>query len=144
MVRVDRIKAAWERFGARFTSRVLHPLEIEDCKHAPDPAQSLAVRWAAKEAIFKTVGNRMSPRLDFADICIRRNTLGQAPKVLLFGRAKEQAKRVGIMGFQISLSHDGNSAFAMCLVAMKPSRCKCQRMPSHSVFSSFVGKQFTL
>src|SRR3954465_1188710 len=53
IVKVDRIARAIERFGQRFSDRVLTPREQRYVRARPE---TFAGRWAAKEAVSKVLG----------------------------------------------------------------------------------------
>src|SRR3954467_1441146 len=53
IVKVDRIAAAIDRFGARFANRVLTEREQRYVRMRPE---TFAGRWAAKEAVSKVLG----------------------------------------------------------------------------------------
>jgi holo-[acyl-carrier protein] synthase len=57
IIEVARIASSHEKFGERFVNRILHADEIAYCLSHKNPAPFLAVRFAAKEAISKAVGN---------------------------------------------------------------------------------------
>ena len=56
IIEVERIRASHEKFGKRFTSRILLAAESEYCLRHKDPAPFLAARFAAKEAVSKAFG----------------------------------------------------------------------------------------
>ena len=56
IVEVRRLRQALARQGERFLRRVYTPEEQEFCRRRQDPAPFLAVRFAAKEALFKAIG----------------------------------------------------------------------------------------
>jgi holo-[acyl-carrier protein] synthase len=53
IIKVDRIRASIERFGERFSRRVLTPSEQRYVRMRPE---TFAGRWAAKEAVSKVLG----------------------------------------------------------------------------------------
>jgi len=53
IIKVERIRASLERFGSRFTQRVLTPSEQ---RYVRDRPETMAGRWAAKEAVSKVLG----------------------------------------------------------------------------------------
>ena len=55
VVRIERIAAAYERFGAHFVERLLLPQERAAFDPERRPARFLAMRFAAKEAIVKAL-----------------------------------------------------------------------------------------
>ncbi len=96
--------AALARRNRRFLTRVFSPEEIRYCKGKKKKWQHFAVRFAAKEAVWKAVG-RAGLRL--RDISIRRGPTGK-PSVVLEGRLAR--------GIQISLTHSEQYAAAVALV----------------------------
>src|SRR6266700_3131428 len=92
--------------NARFLKRVFTPQEVAYCRARKNSAQHFAVRFAAKEAVWKAVGE---PKLLHRDIQVRNQANGK-PQVLFPARFKKLAKRVSI-----SLSHGRDYAVAMAL-----------------------------
>src|SRR4026209_1551676 len=56
IIKVDRIRAALDKFGERFSKRVLTPSEQRYVRGRPE---TFAGRWAAKEAVSKVLGLRV-------------------------------------------------------------------------------------
>src|SRR5688572_11753820 len=92
--------------NARFLKRVFTAGEIAYCRARKNSAQHFAVRFAAKEAVWKAVGE---PRLLHRDIQVRNKANGK-PEVVFPKRFAKLAKRVSI-----SLSHGREYAVAMAL-----------------------------
>ena len=57
LVKIDRIKEVVEKWGRRFLERVFTEDEIAYCYEKKEPYLSLAVRFAAKEALIKAIGS---------------------------------------------------------------------------------------
>lgn len=75
--------------------------------------QSLAARFAAKEALAKAVGN---PKLlSFQDIEILNDEFGK-PRLVVTGKAKATLDAMSVSKIHLSLSHDGGIAFATVLL----------------------------
>lgn len=89
---------------ARFLKRVFTPQEVKYCRARKNSAQHFAVRFAAKEAVWKAVGQ---PKLLHRDIQVRNRPNGK-PEVVFPGKFSKLAKRVSI-----SLSHGREYAVAM-------------------------------
>lgn len=102
VVDVARFGAALERTPA-LRSRLFTDAEGEL------PLDSLAARFAAKEAVAKALG--APPGLAHLDAEIVRGPHGR-PEVRLEGRAAEVARDLGVRRWHISLSHDGGVAVA--------------------------------
>ncbi|MDH4143060.1 MAG: holo-ACP synthase, partial [Chloroflexota bacterium] len=86
IIKVDRIRATLERFGPRFSGRVLTAAEQ---RYVRDRPETLAGRWAAKEAVSKVLGLGVRG-IGWRDIEIERLPTGQ-PAVRLHGRAAARA-----------------------------------------------------
>ncbi|MBC7594227.1 MAG: holo-ACP synthase [Kineosporiaceae bacterium] len=73
------------------------------------PLESLAVRFAAKEAFVKALKGPAG--MSWQDIEVVTMSNG-APEFLLHGAAAARAKDLGITTIHVSLSHDGGMATA--------------------------------
>ncbi len=58
MVEVERIGRCIERWGDDFLKRIFCPEEIDYARGRAEPYQHYAARFAAKEAVFKALGDR--------------------------------------------------------------------------------------
>ncbi len=108
IVEIARIRAVYERSGKAFMNKVLTAAETEQCLAKPDPAASLAGRFAAKEAVSKALGTGIGRSLGWHSIEVLNDDSGK-PTVTL--HAPHLSCRVSI-----SISHDRHSAVAMALV----------------------------
>jgi holo-[acyl-carrier protein] synthase len=108
IIRISRIKASMERFGDRFTNRVLTPVESAYVRGRPE---TMAGRWAAKEAVSKVLGLGVRG-IGWRDIEIERLPTGQ-PAVKLHGRAGRRAEQLGMGRVAISISHESEFAVAI-------------------------------
>jgi holo-[acyl-carrier protein] synthase len=107
-----------ERALARHPSmrgRVFTEEERAYCDSRARPAEAYAGRFAAREAVVKTLGGYMGKR--WKDISVSRAPSG-APSVVLDGNAKLRAEHLGIERLLISFSHERCAAVAFC-VAVK-------------------------
>jgi holo-[acyl-carrier protein] synthase len=108
IVRVDRIRRTLERFGDRFSLRVLTPAER---RYVRDRPQTLAGRWAAKEAVSKVLGLGIRG-IGWREIEVERLPTGQ-PAVRLHGRAALRADQLGMPAIAVSISHEADYAVAV-------------------------------
>ena len=108
IIKVDRIRASLERFGSRFTARVLTPAEQ---RYVRDRPETMAGRWAAKEAVSKVLGLGVRG-IGWRDIEIERLPTGQ-PAVRLHGRARARAEQLGMGRIAVTISHEADYAVAM-------------------------------
>src|SRR5215211_9453434 len=108
IIKVDRIQGTLERFGARFSDRVLTPAEQRYVRGRPE---TMAGRWAAKEAVSKVLGLGVRG-IGWRDIEIERLPTGQ-PAVRLHGRAERRAQQLGMERIALSISHEAEYAVAI-------------------------------
>ena len=108
IIKVDRIAASLARFGDRFTRRVLTPHEQRHVRGRPE---TMAGRWAAKEAVSKVLGLGVRG-IGWRDIEIERLPTGQ-PSVRLHGRAAARAEQLGMSRVAVSISHESEYAVAV-------------------------------
>lgn len=116
LVAIGRVKKAVARFGERFINRVFTPGERACCAVRRDPHPCYAARFAAKEAVLKSLGTGLSAGSRWRDIEVVRDGRG-VPGVVLHGGAAAIAREKGIRRILLTLSHDGDYAvaFAMAL-----------------------------
>jgi holo-[acyl-carrier protein] synthase len=108
IIKVDRIKGTLDRFGRRFPRRVLTAAED---RYVRDRPETLAGRWAAKEAVSKVLGLGVRG-IGWTEIEIERLPTGQ-PAVRLHGRAAQRAEQLGMGRIAVSISHESEYAVAI-------------------------------
>jgi holo-[acyl-carrier protein] synthase len=108
IIRVSRIRDSLARFGNRFTNRVLTPAEAAYVRNRPE---TLAGRWAAKEAVSKVLGLGVRG-IGWRDIEVERLPTGQ-PAIRLHGRAEKRAEQLGMGRVAVSISHESDYAVAI-------------------------------
>ncbi len=112
LMEIERIAHTVERFGDAFLGRVFTPAEIAYCQRKKNAAESLAARFAAKEAGAKALGTGISRGVSWREMEVRRAP-GQRPELHLSGRAAEIAAQLGIRRVSLSLAHSRGVAIAM-------------------------------
>ncbi len=108
IIKVERIRAAMTRFGARFSKRVLTESER---RYVRDRPETFAGRWAAKEAVSKVLGLGVRG-IGWKDIEVERLPTGQ-PAVRLHGRAADRAEQLGMGRIALSITHESEYAVAI-------------------------------
>lgn len=109
IIEISRIRQALERHGRRFLERIFCSEELDYCLGRKDPAPHLAARWAAKEALVKSLGTGFGKEVRFQDLCIQRSSSGK-PIVQASARFQE---RFGPPSFMVSMSHSSTMAVAL-------------------------------
>ncbi len=116
IVEIARIERAMLR-RPRFKWRVFTEGEITYCGTKPNPALHYSARFAAKEAILKSIGTGFRG-VKWTDIEICRDEHGR-PYALFTGLAKGKLEELGVADVLISLSFTSGSAVAMAAAIMK-------------------------
>lgn len=115
IIEVARVRAVLEKFGDRFSQRVLRPDEIAYCRQHRDPAPYIAARFAAKEAISKAFGTGLGRPLSWQDLEIARKPSGE-PFVLLHGKAVDLLRARGGRTVHVSISHTEHYAAVVAIL----------------------------
>jgi holo-[acyl-carrier protein] synthase len=108
IISVERIRNALARHGDRFPKRILTDTENAYVRNRPE---TLAGRWAAKEAVSKVLGLGVRG-VGWREIEIVRLPTGQ-PTVRLHDRAKRRAEQLGMGRIAVSISHERDIAVAI-------------------------------
>jgi holo-[acyl-carrier protein] synthase len=110
LIEIERVRAAVEQHGERFLSRVYTKAEVRCCGKR---IESLAARFAAKEAVAKALGTGVwRSGVAWTDIEVLKDESG-APRLTLHGGAAAIAETLGIVEWSISLSHGRSQAIAL-------------------------------
>ena len=107
IIEIERFEGTMDRQGERFKKRFYTPRELEQ---VGDNVASLAVRFAAKEAISKALGTGMGKTRPIEMEVVRDEK--RAPHVHLHGEALRVAESLGLHTWSISLSHSDKYAVA--------------------------------
>lgn len=123
IVHVPDFREQLARPGSYF-EEVFTVLELRVAAQKPDRALHLAGRWAAKEAFIKAWSQAiygrppvLSPDLvDFQEIEVQPDRWGRVAVVTRGEVEKAVATSLGPVATSLSISHDGASAVATCLI----------------------------
>lgn len=108
LLEIDRMRDAMASRGERFLKRVFTERELEANMHK---VESLAGRFAAKEAVAKALGSGIGD-VAWKEIEILRTEAG-APQLVLHGAAEKMAGEKGLTTWSLSISHVKNHAVAV-------------------------------
>jgi holo-[acyl-carrier protein] synthase len=115
VVDVDRFRQVVGRRPG-LVGRVFTDGERADAAGAGDPAERLAVRFAAKEATMKVLGRGLgSFALRDVEVIRAKGTgaTGGAPSLRLSAGAADAARQSGVGRWHLSLTHTARTAIAM-------------------------------
>ncbi len=111
IVECERVAGMIAKHESTFIERVYTPDEIEYCSPRKASVQHFAGRWAAKEAILKSMGTGWAKGIKWTDIEILTQPGGK-PLVGISGIAREVCGQLGIDEILVSISHTKNYATA--------------------------------
>ncbi len=94
---IERLFTPAERFNAHGVART---------------AESLAARFAAKEAVAKAMGSPGGMSWQDAEVMVEDNG---RPRLIVQGTVARKAEELGIRSWHVSLSHDGGIASAVVI-----------------------------
>lgn len=116
LVEISRVDGLVARRGDRALRRLFTSAEIERCGRSRAPAESLAARFAAKEAFFKAMGTGWGCGLGWTEIEVLSSASG-APSIRLSGAAQRLADDRGVRKIHLSLTH--TEAFASAYLILE-------------------------
>lgn len=115
IIEIGRVKNFVQKHGDFCKGRIFTEREWEFCYKKINPYPSLAVRFAAKEAVSKAFGVGMGRLFKWNSAEILNNELG-CPYVVLDALGKNLSQTLGIKEVRISLSHSVDFALAVAIL----------------------------
>jgi holo-[acyl-carrier protein] synthase len=117
LVEVERVRRMLTEKGAHVFDRLLTSAEAAYCRSRADPAEHVAVRLAAKEAVYKALqGTEAARGIGWRDIEVVRAPDGR-PDVVLLGPAAARARELRVSRVLLSLSHTHQAAIAVAMLS---------------------------
>ena len=110
LIEIDRVAEVITRHGKRYLERIYTPAELEQCGKR---TESLAGRFAAKEAVAKALGCGIG-EVGWKEIEILGDE-GNAPVLTLYGAAELKASELELTTWSVSLSHSMSHVVAMAV-----------------------------
>ena len=116
LVDVEEAERLLDRWGERLLKRLLTEAEREYVLRFQQPAMYLAVRLAAKEAVYKALQGLPGAReVRWRHIEVVRRHDG-LPSIRLHGEAARLSEAAGMVRISLSLSHTKRTAGAVALL----------------------------
>ncbi len=109
LVDIERFRTSLERTPSMRT-RLFTEIELAYVAPQVDPIPSLAARFAAREAVMKTLGLGLGA-FGFHEVWVERAASGE-PSLAVTGRALELADAAGVRRWHLSLTHSASTAGA--------------------------------
>ncbi|MEA3347784.1 MAG: holo-ACP synthase [Pseudomonadota bacterium] len=120
IVKVSRIERLVERYDQRFLQRLFTAAETAYASNKARPALHLAARFAAKEAFVKALGSGLREGLNWCDIEVTNNQLGQ-PQLKLHNYVRQVCHERLNATTWLSLAHEQEFALAFVVLEEKNS-----------------------
>ncbi|MEG0037181.1 MAG: holo-ACP synthase [Victivallaceae bacterium] len=111
IIEIKRIKNAFEKHGQRFLERIFTHDEQNYCFSFKNPFPYLAARFAAKEAVTKSIGTGINKIISWKDIEITKDISGKP----IVKPSSGVIKHYGTIRFLLSISHCDTHATATAI-----------------------------
>jgi len=115
LAEVDRIRAAIERHGSRFTTRIYTAAEITYVERKANRYERYAARFAAKEAGMKAIGTGWKRGVRWQDFEVSNLPSGR-PTLQFHGVAAQIADSLGVRNIALSLTHTSEQGLAIVIL----------------------------
>lgn len=109
VVEIARFRRSLERTPS-MRDRLFTASELDYVAPKADPVPSLAARFAAREAVMKSLGLGLGA-FGFHEVWVERSPSG-SPSLQITGRALELAQAAGVSRWHLSLTHSDLVAIA--------------------------------
>jgi len=109
LVDIERFRTSLERTPSMRT-RLFTDVELAYVAPKSDPVPSLAARFAAREAVMKSLGLGLGA-FGFHEVWVERAASGE-PSLAITGRALDLAADAGVQRWHLSLTHSASTAGA--------------------------------
>lgn len=116
IIEIARIQRALDDFGERFLRKVY--TDRERARYGSRVTE-LAARFAAKEATSKALGTGIRG-IRWREMEVLSNRRGK-PVLVLHGSAAARAENLGLMAFDVSLTHSRTDALAFVVAFRDPA-----------------------
>jgi holo-[acyl-carrier protein] synthase len=110
LIEIARIEEVVARHGKHYLERVFTPAELDYCGKR---AESLAGRFAAKEAVAKALGTGIGD-VSWKEIEILGDEQN-APVLNLYGTAETKAQELGLKNWSVSIRHNHRHSVALAV-----------------------------
>lgn len=110
LAEIGRVQHLLDKYP-RFAERVFTEGERNYASRFANPARRYAARFAAKEAVMKSMGTGWR-RIRWRDIEV---TGGGQPRVNLFATARDRASMLGVSEVLVTITHTDETAMVMAV-----------------------------
>ncbi|MDH5762444.1 MAG: holo-ACP synthase [Nitrospinota bacterium] len=117
LIEISRIKNSIQKYSGKFEERVFTSKEIDYCRSKADPFKHFAARFAAKEAVLKSLGTGMAEGISWKDMEILNQESGR-PVLHLSGKGRDIFDSLNLRNIHISMTHDKQYAVAQAVAEL--------------------------
>ena len=115
IVALARIEALHQRYGERFSRRILSEVEMVELQAQHYPVRMLMKRFAAKEAVAKAAGTGLRHPLSMQNISVVHDAQGK-PMFQFSAELVTHLASLGITGHHLSISDEREVAVAFVIL----------------------------
>jgi holo-[acyl-carrier protein] synthase len=115
ILRIERVAAAYERFGERFVGHLLMPEELALFRNHRNPVRFLAMRFAAKEAVVKALGTGFAHGMWLRDSGVVNDARGR-PEIIWSERGRRVCAGMGVGAGHLTLSDEAGLVVAVAVL----------------------------
>ena len=115
LAEIGRIRHSVDRYGVRFLSRIYTAGEQAYCFRKRNAAESLAARFAAKEAGMKAIGTGWKRGVRWQDFEVTNLPSGR-PTLQFHGEAAKIAGQLGVRNIALSVTHTAAQGVAIVIL----------------------------
>jgi holo-[acyl-carrier protein] synthase len=108
IVRIDRIEKLWQQYGNKFLKKIFHEEEIQEAQLKGHFIQSIAGKFAAKEAFIKAISDLTDQPISFLDITVLSDS-NNKPQI----KNTENLKLSFPCQFYLSITHEKEYAVSV-------------------------------
>ena len=109
-----RVRRLIDRHGDAFLRQVYTERETRDCRCRRHATEQFAAVWAAKEAVFRSLGTTWRRGVAWTDVELVREPAGPLA-VEAHGATAEKVKAMGVGRFLVTTAHCRAFATATCV-----------------------------
>ena len=115
LVNAERIQYLYQKYGDRFSKRILDDDEMMFFKKTKNKERYLSNAFAGKEAAVKALGTGFSEGIHWKDFGLSRKSSGQ-PALHYTNKIRQKFNTLGISSSHISISDDHPWSIAMVVL----------------------------
>lgn len=120
LLRVERGRRLWKRFGARATDKLLHPAERKLLAAGRDPGALIARSFAVKEAFVKALGTGFAGLgIEFREVGAGHGADGR-PELALSPALAARVAAMGVSAAHLSISDEDGMVIAFVVLERAP------------------------